>query len=121
MKNNLKTQWAKFVKSGFNASRFTKDLYEAMYPRGRFIAHFDKNGFHKARFWTVNDLDFTFTMMREVKELKELLYSIDTEELIKARLRVAKIEVSTMQAQIGVLQWHIQKIKDRYKPEIFKE
>ncbi|HMX98730.1 MAG TPA: hypothetical protein PK473_03145 [Nitrosomonas sp.] len=121
MKNTIQIQWEKFVKSGFNASRFTKDLYEAMYKRGRFIAHYSREGFHKERFLTVDGLDFTFLMMREVKELKELLYSVDTEELIKAKLMVARIEVDTLNSQIEVLKHHVQKIKDRYKPEVFRE
>jgi hypothetical protein len=47
----LAKQIDRFVASGFKRSRFTKDIYLFLYCyHGDFIAHYDIDGFYKARF-----------------------------------------------------------------------
>jgi len=121
MKNNVKLleQWQRFVKSHYRPSRFTRELYEALYMSSGFIAHFDKNGFHKARFWTTHALDYTLETMAKSPKLKALIDSVNIDEQIQARLTIARGEYSTLCAQAAVMLEHAARIKAQYREELF--
>ena len=83
----LEDQIKAFVASGFKRSKFTTAIYHALsVDSGRFIAHFDKDGFYKARFETREALNqtldsLTFVMPKngrhyESYEVKRLLRGI---------------------------------------------
>lgn len=56
----IKTNYIRFVKSGFNYRWFTKVLYNAFYIHSNlFIAHYDRSGFYNSRFNTVKGLNET--------------------------------------------------------------
>lgn len=94
--STLQKQWDRFIKSNYSYHRFTKDLYNAMYTKGGFIAHYNKEGFYKARFCTLSDLDHTMTLMNSIPELYTLLDNTHTEHLINSRNNVIDVEYRSL-------------------------
>lgn len=112
--STLQDQWDRFMLSGYMYSRFTKDLYNAMYTKGSFISHFNRNGFYKARFCSIADLDYTMELMNLVPELQTLLNNSDIQDLITSRLNVARMEYSILVTQKAVIESHIKALKAHY-------
>lgn len=54
----------RFVDSGYEQKRFTKDLYEALRMSFGFIAHYDRGGFYQKRFSAPEDRVVTFAEIR---------------------------------------------------------
>lgn len=69
----LDTRLEAFVKSGFKRSKFTNDIYEALSVHsGKFIAHFDRDGFYKARFESREGLSETLKALKALKPTDEV-------------------------------------------------
>lgn len=98
-KTPLLQQWLRLLELPSAYSRFTVSLYEAMYTRGSFIAHFNREGFFKSRFWTLADFDNTVSMMSEVPELKELIKKTPAELIANARFKIASCEANVLMQQ----------------------
>lgn len=113
--DQLTQQWIKFVKSGYQASRFTRALYDAFYLSPGFIAHYDRDGFVKARFMSVEAIDSTLGNMRLSDRLLPLLKATDAQDLIAARLRIAKLEVSALETELAIKREHIQHLRSQYQ------
>jgi hypothetical protein len=65
--NKLEQQVQRFFRSGFKRHWFTNDLYRAFYIHSNlFIAHFDKDGFYKARFQDPNGFFKTIDLLRKL-------------------------------------------------------
>lgn len=65
--DKLRDQIETFAKSGFKRSKFTVAIYEAMSQNSSFIAHFDRDGFYKARFADREGLKETLRTLRGMK------------------------------------------------------
>ncbi len=115
MNDQLVIQWIKFVKSGYKLSRFTTELYEFISTKSGFIAHYDRIRFHKARFSDIGGLDLTMLQMIENNELNQLIIKTVQNDLVKARLSVARIEYSSLIAKSGVLLDYARNIKSQYE------
>lgn len=114
----LVIQFKKLMKYPTMPRYLTVDLYEFISIRGGFIAHYDRNGFHKARFWTLRDFDHTITMMSANKELAKLLNSISMDELGWARFKVASAEASLVKAQAAAMQYHLEQLQSKFTKEL---
>jgi hypothetical protein len=111
MKKSTLEQWLHFLNMPASYTRFTNDLYEAMYSRGGFIAHFDRAGFFKARFGTLGAFDETLKMMRKVPELKELT---EVATIPEARFKIAQLEHWTMLQQVKVIEEHARNLQSKF-------
>lgn len=66
--NKLEMQINRFFKSRFKRGNFTNLIYEAMYIESNaFIAHFDKDGFFRARFESPEGFRQTIETMAKFK------------------------------------------------------
>lgn len=113
--DQLTQQWIKFVKSGYQASRFTRALYDAFYLSPGFIAHYDRDGFVKARFMSVEAIDSTLGNMRLSDRLLPLLEATEMKDLIAARFRIAKLEISALETELAIKKEQIENLKSQYK------
>lgn len=118
MKKSLQSQFERLLALPSASERLTKALYEAMYLRGSFIAHFNRQGFHKARFWTLADFDKTIRMMSEVKELRELLENTDVTLISMARFKIAAMECNNLNQQALINLEHIQKLQNQFNKKL---
>lgn len=115
--NKLKVQFAKLIKNPLHSRLLTKDLYEYISVRSGFIAHFDRDGFHKARFWTLADFDRTIDLMRINKDLKALLDSLDPDAIPQARFKIAQAEANLLRQQAKVKEEHANKLQKQFSWE----
>lgn len=113
-KLTLKQQWLKLLELPTAPNRLTKDLYEAMYTRGSFIAHFDRAGFYRARFSTLGAFDQTIDMMLEVPELKALYLSSEPDLVGNARYKIASMEANLLKTQALIMQDHVSRLQSKF-------
>jgi len=59
----LEKQTIRFFKTGCKQGNFTNLLYEAMHLNCGFIAHFDRDGFYRARFSDPESMRHTFDVL----------------------------------------------------------
>lgn len=95
-------------------SRFTIALYEAMYTRGSFIAHFNRQGFYKARFTTLAGFDETLRMMNEVQDLKAVLSKVSPEVIANARYKIACLEANVLTQQARISLEHVERLQQQF-------
>lgn len=117
MKNKLREQFEKLIEKPLHQSRLTKDLYIELHTRGSMIAHFDKSGFHKARFCTLRDFDQTIESIRSSKNLKYLLENISVEKLAMARFQIAQSEAQILKKQAEVFMYHAAQLQTKFSKE----
>lgn len=110
-------QWTKFIKNPTHG-RFTQFLYEYFMSNGEFIAHLDKDGFIRARFWYLHDFDMTLKKMKQSKILNELLEATDSDTLGNARFDVASMEAHNLSQGIKVAQDHVIRLQERFTKEL---
>lgn len=95
----LQSQVNAFVLSGFKQSKFTVAIYEAMYINSnKFIAHYNRDGFYKARFESRDGLSETLTQLESIKptdDVKRILKSIPSQYSVEARELIAKAQGGT--------------------------
>lgn len=114
--NRLMINWVKFIKSGLVVERhFTKDLYEAVSIEPGFIAHFNREGFIKARFRTLGDLDQTLQLLTLSKRLDYLVKDMPAEVLAEARYKVAARESSLLKQRAKVLAEHAKQLQRKFQ------
>lgn len=108
MKRSLETQIQDFVKSGFKKSKFTSEIYKAMYVHsGCFIAHFNRDEFYKERFATTKALNSTLESImtirykRGMSETKRLVMTIP--HLVSEYGRTLKLGLPVFQYIDGAL------------------
>lgn len=104
MKTNqtkLIAQWKKFLELPSAENRFTRDLYDYMYILPGFIAHFNREGFVKARFWTLQDFDLTLATLEETGSF--LLTKVDADLIANARYKIAATECAVKMQQSRIL------------------
>ena len=114
----LEIQFKRLLELPSAPNRLTKDLYEAMYTSGEFIAHFDRLGFYRARFTTLGSFDQTIDMMLRVPKLKALYASANAEVVARARFKIASMEASIMRKQAEVLNWHVEQLQAKFRFKI---
>lgn len=110
----LLTQWLRLLDLPSAPNRLTKDLYESMYTRGEFIAHFDRMGFYRSRFCTLMDFDQTLEMMAKVPELKELIKQTPVIALANARYKIASLEASILTTKARVMLAHVERLQSQF-------
>lgn len=111
----LAKQFAKLIENPTMYHKFTKDLYEYMYIRGEFIAHYNREGFFKARFWSLNDFDTTLDIMRRNRELALLLDHVSTDALAMARYKIAAMEANVLTQQARSLEDHVNRLQEQFQ------
>lgn len=121
MKRSILNQWLRLLELPSASSRFTVDLYDAMYTRGHFIAHYNRQGFYKARFWRLADFDETLRMMNEVKDLKKLIDATSVELIAHARLKVAEMEASVLYSHIKIQAEHLKNLQSQFNFKLIDE
>lgn len=114
MNNKLQFQFVKLIKFPTMQIYLTQDLYEYMRDRSGFIAHYNRQGFHKARFLTLADFDRTIELMRLDKDLKILVDNIPTDDLSWARYSVASSEASLLKKQAEIYMYHVNQLQDQF-------
>lgn len=78
------------------------------------IAHFNKEGFIKARFWTLADFDQTLSSMRTSMTGRLMLEQSDTDKLAMARFRIAQAESARLNQQVRVMQDHAKRLQAQF-------
>jgi hypothetical protein len=121
MKRDLLTQWTRLLALPSAYSRLTVDLYEAMYTKGSFIAHYNREGFFRARFWTLADFDSTIDMMLEVPKLAELIKATPIELLAQCRYKIASSEAAISLKRAKILQEHVLKLQAQFRTPLVGE
>jgi hypothetical protein len=106
--------WLKSLSMHGGDRAFTKELYETLHTRCNMIAHFDRQGFIKARFWTLADFDQTLISMRSSKIGKDLLKNTDGDLLANARYAIAVREARTLTQQARVILDHVEKLQSNF-------
>ncbi len=119
-KKTLQEQFQRFVKNPLIPKYFTKDLYEFMHVRGCFIAHYNREGFYKARFLTLDALDRTLEIMSKDKEgLKDLYMSVSSDDLGMMRYRIASAEASILNLQRQNIEAKIKDLQSSFRFDLF--
>lgn len=119
-KLSLHEQWNRLVETmskrviGADSRAFTRDLYETLHTRCNMIAHFNKEGFIKARFWTLADFDQTLSSMRTSMTGRLMLEQSDTDKLAMARFRIAQAESARLNQQVRVMQDHAKRLQAQF-------
>ena len=76
------------------------------------------NNFYKERFTSLDGLSLTIRKLSNSKDGQNLLHSADGPALVKARLRIARLEVSSLMTQSKIIEEKIQSIKNQYQPGV---
>lgn len=76
----------RFVDSGYQARTFTKPLYHALSRSFGFIAHYDRYGFHRARFATAGARVVTFAQILHSKLYQPGPIEVALQEVVKRRV-----------------------------------
>ena len=119
-KLSLHEQWNRLIetmcKRVINADSkvFTQELYETLHTRCSMIAHYNRQGFIKARFWTLADFDQTLAAMRSTMTGRLMLEQTDTDKLATARFIIAQAESARLNQQARVMQDHAKKLQERF-------
>lgn len=119
-KLSLHEQWNRLIETmtkrviGADSKAFTQELYETLHTRCNMIAHFDKAGFIKARFWTLRDFDQTLEAMRSSRTGRLMLEQTDKDKLAMARFRIAQAEAARLNKQALVMQDHAEKLQAQF-------
>src|SRR5690606_3590335 len=122
-KLSLHKQWNRLVETmskrviGADSRAFTQDLYETLHTRCNMIAHFNKEGFVKARFWTLADFDRTLEAMRSSMTGRLMLKQTDADKLAMARFRIAQGEAARLNQQARVMQDHARKLQAQFRKQ----
>lgn len=117
-KMTLNAQWLKLLELPSAYDRLTVALYKAMYTRGSFIAHFNREGFFKTRFATLSSFDETLKMMSEVPELNKLLKNTPIELIEMARYKIASLEANILTQQARINLEHVENLKKQFNKAI---
>lgn len=117
----LMNQWLRLLELPSAYSRFTTTLYESMYTRGSFIAHFNREGFFKARFQTLADFDHTLEMMAEVPELKRLIEYTPVSVLAETRYKIAAMEANIVSQQAKIMNQHVLNLQSRFSRPLIQQ
>lgn len=116
---NIQDQWFRWLnKITVSEGLFTKELYEALRQQGNMIAHFNREGFIKARFRTLADFDITIAAMNTSKFGKELIKNTPVDLLSVARYRVACQEANILISQARVIQEHVKNLQSGFSKQI---
>ena len=116
--SKLLSQWIRFLELPSAYSRFTTKLYDSMYTRGSFIAHFNREGFFKARFSSLAAFDLTISMMSKVPELKALLDNTHEDTLADARYSIACMEANILIQKAHIYLHHVAKLQAQFSIRI---
>lgn len=120
-KLSLSQQWQRLIKTMSKRSlyaddrMFTIELYECLSIRCNMIAHHNREGFIKSRFWTLVDFDQTITSMRSSKVGKQLLAETDTDLLSQARYRIASSEANRLRQQAKCIEHHVEQLQSKFR------
>lgn len=114
----LVTQFLKLMKNPLSARLLTVDLYDFMYARGGFIAHFDREGFHDARFTSVHRFDHTLELMRGHVELNVLLNTANSQTIAQARRMIAMNQAAELTKYIQKTQERLNSLQAEFNFEL---
>ena len=107
----LHDQWERFVTNP-TYRNFTTDLYSSFYVSAGFIAHFNREGFYKARFMTKSDLDQTVAiMLRKDSLVAHLLNNTNATLLSAMYSRIIKNEIENTSKQVKTLNEALERLK----------
>lgn len=119
-KLSIQSQWDRLINTmskrviGADSRHFTQDLYETLHTRCNMIAHFNREGFIKARLWTLSDFDQTIESMKSSKLGRELLKNTDLDKLAMARYRIASAQRGHLLKQAEIYKYHAEKLQNQF-------
>ena len=118
MKKSIQDQWNRLLELPSANSRLTRELYETLCTRCNMIAHFDRNGFHKARFWTLDDFDQTLALMCTSETGRKILKNTDSTLIANARYKIACLEAGVVITQARIMQEHVIKLQSKFSRKV---